>query len=73
MLALTQQGLSYGVHVIVAANRWAEIRPAMKDMMTSRFELRLGDPSESEIDRRAAANVPAGSPAAACRRSGCTS
>lgn len=58
VLALTQQGLSYGVHVLLAAGRWAEIRPAMKDMITSRFELRLGDPSESEIDRRAAAGVP---------------
>ncbi len=57
--ALAQQGLSYGVHILLAANRWAEIRPAMKDMMGSRFELRLGDPAESEIDRRSAAGVPA--------------
>lgn len=60
--ALAAQGLSYGVHVIVAANRWAEIRPAMKDLLGTRFELRLGDPSESEIDRKVAVNVPAGRP-----------
>ncbi|GAB3910569.1 type VII secretion protein EccC [Kibdelosporangium lantanae] len=59
---LVAQGLSYGVHVIVAANRWAEIRPAVKDLMGTRFELRLGDPSESDIDRRVAVNVPAGRP-----------
>ncbi|MCG8921151.1 type VII secretion protein EccCa [Lentzea sp. CC55] len=60
--ALAAQGLSYGVHVIVAANRWAEIRPAMKDLLGTRFELRLGDPSESEVDRKVAVNVPPGRP-----------
>ncbi|WP_216210444.1 type VII secretion protein EccCa [Amycolatopsis aidingensis] len=59
---LATQGLSYGVHVIVAANRWADIRPAIKDMIGTRFELRLGDPSESDIDRRVAVNIPAGRP-----------
>ncbi|MET0233873.1 MAG: type VII secretion protein EccCa [Kibdelosporangium sp.] len=59
---LVAQGLSYGVHVVVAANRWAEIRPAVKDLMGTRFELRLGDPSESDIDRRVAVNVPPGRP-----------
>src|SRR5207245_2679123 len=27
---LAAQGLSYGVHVVVTANRWAEIRPALR-------------------------------------------
>ncbi len=60
--ALAAQGLSYGVHVIVSANRWAEIRPALKDLLGTRFELRLGDPTESDVDRRVAVNVPAGRP-----------
>ncbi|CRK59985.1 FtsK/SpoIIIE family protein, putative EssC component of Type VII secretion system [Alloactinosynnema sp. L-07] len=59
---LAAQGLSYGIHVIVAANRWAEIRPALKDLLGTRFELRLGDPSESDVDRRVAVNIPAGRP-----------
>ncbi|HKN56209.1 MAG TPA: type VII secretion protein EccCa, partial [Amycolatopsis sp.] len=59
---IATQGLSYGVHVIVASNRWADIRPAIKDMIGTRFELRLGDPSESEIDRRVAVNVPGARP-----------
>jgi DNA segregation ATPase FtsK/SpoIIIE, S-DNA-T family len=62
VVQLAAQGLSYGVHVVVAANRWAEIRPALKDLMATRFELRLGDPSESDVDRRVAVNVPAGRP-----------
>ncbi|PPK69573.1 type VII secretion protein EccCa [Actinokineospora auranticolor] len=59
---LAAQGLSFGIHVIVAANRWAEIRPALKDLLGTRFELRLGDPSESDVDRRVAVNVPSGRP-----------
>jgi S-DNA-T family DNA segregation ATPase FtsK/SpoIIIE len=59
---LAAQGLSYGVHVVVTANRWAELRPALKDLLGTRFELRLGDPGESEVDRRDAANVPHGRP-----------
>jgi S-DNA-T family DNA segregation ATPase FtsK/SpoIIIE len=59
---LAAQGLSFGVHVVIAANRWAEIRPAMKDLLGTRFELRLGDPSESDVDRKVAVNIPAGRP-----------
>ena len=62
LLSLAAQGLSYGVHLIISANRWAEIRPAVKDLIGTRFELRLGDPSDSEFDRRKAANVPTGRP-----------
>jgi S-DNA-T family DNA segregation ATPase FtsK/SpoIIIE len=62
VMSLLARGLQYGVHVIVTANRWAEIRPAVKDLMGTRLELRLGDATESEIDRRAAVNVPTGQP-----------
>ncbi|HEY0494109.1 MAG TPA: type VII secretion protein EccCa [Kutzneria sp.] len=62
ILNLAAQGLSFGIHVVISANRWAEIRPAVKDLMGTRFELRLGDPSESEFDRKVAVNVPVGRP-----------
>jgi S-DNA-T family DNA segregation ATPase FtsK/SpoIIIE len=58
LLPLAAQGLSYGVHLAVSANRWSELRPALKDLLGSRLELRLGEPGESEIDRRRAAAVP---------------
>ncbi|MFI5914323.1 type VII secretion protein EccCb [Dactylosporangium sp. NPDC051541] len=57
--AVAARGLNFGVHVIVAATRWADIRASLRDLLGTRLELRLGDPSESEIDRRAALNVPA--------------
>ncbi len=59
---LAQQGLGYGVHVVLATTRWAEFRPALKDLLGTRIELRLGDPSDSEIDRRVAQGVPVAFP-----------
>jgi S-DNA-T family DNA segregation ATPase FtsK/SpoIIIE len=59
---LAAQGLSYGVHVVVTANRWTEMRSSLRDLLGSRLELRLGDTSESEMDKRVAANVPANKP-----------
>jgi S-DNA-T family DNA segregation ATPase FtsK/SpoIIIE len=59
LLPLASRGLSYGIHLVVSANRWSELRPALKDLLGTRFELRLGDPADSEIDRRKAAGVPA--------------
>ena len=62
ILEIAQRGLGFGVHVIIAAARWAEIRPQLKDAINTRVELRLGDPMESDIDRRVAVNVPANTP-----------
>lgn len=59
---LVNQGLSYGIHVILTASRWAEMRPAVKDLMGSRIELRLGDPMDSEMGRKVASLVPQGRP-----------
>ncbi|MBA0124757.1 type VII secretion protein EccCa [Haloechinothrix sp. YIM 98757] len=59
---LATQGLAFGVHVVIATNRWGDFRPAIKDMLGTRFELRLGDPGESDISRKNAANVPPNRP-----------
>jgi S-DNA-T family DNA segregation ATPase FtsK/SpoIIIE len=55
---LASRGLSFGVHVVIAATRWSEIRPWLRDLIGTRFELRLGDSMESEIGSRKAATVP---------------
>jgi S-DNA-T family DNA segregation ATPase FtsK/SpoIIIE len=51
-------GLHYGVHLVLAANRWAELRPALRENLGGRLELRLNDPLESEVGRTAAASLP---------------
>lgn len=62
LASLTAQGLSYGVHLLITASRWAEIRPATKDLVGTRIELKLGDPSDSEFGRAKAARVPENRP-----------
>jgi S-DNA-T family DNA segregation ATPase FtsK/SpoIIIE len=59
---LASRALGFGVHVILTAARWAEIRINLRDMLGTKLELRLGDPGESELDRKAAANVPEKTP-----------
>ena len=59
---LATRGLSYGIHVVAAAARWMDLRPGIRDLFGTRLELRLGDPSDSLLDRRTATNVPAGAP-----------
>src|SRR6185436_3959951 len=59
---LAATGLSFGVHVIVAANRWAEIRPALLDNLGTRLELKLHDAIDSLVSRQAAASLPADVP-----------
>ena len=62
IVALAARGLSFRVHVVLTASRWAEVRPALRDLIGTRIELRLGDPAESELDRRQAQRVPQGRP-----------
>jgi len=59
---LAQRGLTFGVHLVTAAARWPDYRAAVRDLFGTRFELRLGDPNDSEIDRKVAALVPSGRP-----------
>ncbi|MFE6862730.1 type VII secretion protein EccCa [Nocardia sp. NPDC057668] len=62
VMNLAVQGLSYGVHVVISLARWPEARPALKDQIGTRVELRLGDPMDSDLGRKFAALVPMGRP-----------
>ncbi|GAA3376386.1 type VII secretion protein EccC [Streptomyces sannanensis] len=59
---IAARGLGYGIHVVIAASRYMDVRPALKDQILGRLELRLGDAMDSEFDRKVAANVPVGMP-----------
>ncbi|GIE84755.1 type VII secretion protein EccCa [Actinoplanes regularis] len=59
---LANRGLGFGIHVIAATNRWMDVRPQIRDVFGTRIELRLGEPSDSLINRREAVNVPDQSP-----------
>jgi S-DNA-T family DNA segregation ATPase FtsK/SpoIIIE len=68
--ALAARGLGYGIHVIAATNKWSEFRPGIRDLLGTKFELRLGDPYESEMGRALAMNVPERSPGRGLTRDG---
>jgi S-DNA-T family DNA segregation ATPase FtsK/SpoIIIE len=70
VLDLAAAGLHYGIHLVVAANRWSDLRMALRDNLGGRLELRLNDPVESEIGRHAAAALPADAPGRGLARSG---
>ncbi len=59
---LSTRGLTFGLHIVTAASRWADFRAAMRDVFGTRLELRLGDAMDSEIDRKIAQLVPTGRP-----------
>ncbi|MEC4019187.1 type VII secretion protein EccCa [Streptomyces sp. H27-D2] len=59
---MAARGLGYGIHVIVSAARYMEVRAALKDQLLNRLELRLADALDSEFDRKIAKNVPEGAP-----------
>ncbi len=59
---IATRGLGFGIHVVLTATRYSEVRPALKDQLQTRVELRLGDPMESEFDRKTAQNVPVNAP-----------
>jgi S-DNA-T family DNA segregation ATPase FtsK/SpoIIIE len=59
---IANRGLGYGVHILASAGRWMDVRAAVRDMFGTKVELRLGEPSDSMINRRAALNVPEQAP-----------
>jgi S-DNA-T family DNA segregation ATPase FtsK/SpoIIIE len=59
---LAARGLGFGIHVVVSVNWWMGMRAQLRDAIGTRFELRLGDPSDSMMDRRASQNVPEDAP-----------
>ncbi|MCX4637969.1 type VII secretion protein EccCa [Streptomyces platensis] len=68
--AMAVRGLAFGIHLVLAAGRYNEIRPALKDQLGTRLELRMADPLDSEHDRKRARNVPTNRPGHGLARGG---
>nr|WP_234039750.1 type VII secretion protein EccCa [Corynebacterium pygosceleis] len=56
---IAAEGPGSRVHLIVATQRWTSIRPAIRDLIGHRTELKLTEPLDSLINRRAQENLPA--------------
>lgn len=59
---IAARGLGLGIHLVATVSRYMEMRAALRDQLLNRLELRLGDPTDSELDRKVAKNVPVGTP-----------
>src|SRR5262249_10631958 len=62
LIRIATSGLNYGVHLVITAHRWGDVRAKLRDAIGSRLELRLNDPTDSEIGRLLASGVPVGVP-----------
>jgi S-DNA-T family DNA segregation ATPase FtsK/SpoIIIE len=54
---IAARGPGYGIHLVLTASRWLEVRDALRNAIGGRLELRLTDPAESAIDTRAARSL----------------
>ena len=59
---LASRGLGFGIHLLLSVGRWADLRQGIKDVIGTRFELHLGDASDSVIGRKGAILVPENRP-----------
>ncbi|MBI8990083.1 type VII secretion protein EccCa [Corynebacterium sp. CCM 8863] len=56
---IAAEGPGSRVHLIVTTQRWTAIRPAIRDLISHRMELKLTEPLDSLVDRRAQERLPA--------------
>ena len=59
LTSLAADGPSKRVHLLVSTPRWTVLRPAIRDLITHRLELRLGEAMDSLVDRKAQQKLPA--------------
>ncbi|MFB9239661.1 type VII secretion protein EccCa [Plantactinospora siamensis] len=62
LVNLASRSLTYGVHLVLTANRWLDLRFGLRDLVGTKLELKLGDALDSEIDRKAQLAVPSDRP-----------
>lgn len=55
---IVADGASANIHVAVSTNRWTSLRPNVRDLISQRLELRLGEAMDSLIDRKAQQKLP---------------
>jgi S-DNA-T family DNA segregation ATPase FtsK/SpoIIIE len=68
--AIALGGLAFGIHVVLTAGRWLDLKARVRDAIGSRLELRLNDPSDSDMGRRLAEAVRQDTPGRGLSRAG---
>lgn len=52
VLSLSERGLGYGIHVILATGRWADFKLQLQSVIGTRIEHRLNDALDSSIGKK---------------------
>lgn len=59
---LLERGGGFGIHVVLTVTRWNELRGTQQSLIGTRVELRLNDPSESQVSRKLSSTLRADEP-----------
>jgi S-DNA-T family DNA segregation ATPase FtsK/SpoIIIE len=59
---IANRGLGYGVHLVIATGRWADLRMPMQAVIGTKVELRLNDAMDSTLGRKAVENIRSDTP-----------
>lgn len=55
---IASDGLAAHVHLVISTPRWTALRPEIRDLIPQRIELKLAEPLDSLIDRKAQSKLP---------------
>lgn len=55
---IASDGPAAGVHVVLTTQRWSAVRSGVRDLIGTRMELKLTEPMDSLIDRKAQTSLP---------------
>lgn len=55
---LAAKAKSFGIHVVLTADRYMDYKPAIKDMLGYKLEFHINDAASSEVHRKAAEALP---------------
>lgn len=58
LTAIAADGPAARVHVVISTPRWTTLRPAIRDLISHRIELKLAESLDSVIDRKAQQKLP---------------
>ncbi len=67
---LATRGPGYGIHLVLTCGRWADVRMQLQATIGTRIELRINDPVDSSISRKAAENLRSDTPGRAITEDG---
>jgi S-DNA-T family DNA segregation ATPase FtsK/SpoIIIE len=67
---LATRGPGYGIHLVLTCGRWADVRMQLQAAIGTRIELRINDPVDSSISRKAAENLRPDTPGRAITEDG---